>query len=335
MSDETESQSRELALRDLVAGALAGRPLDAGDVVAAFLAGRSPETLRAYDADLRDYARFLGLTDPKTAVSALLAAGHGNANLMVLSYRAWLADRGMSTATQGRRLAALRSVVRLARSLGRVNWSLDVPSPKQEKYRDTRGPGTDGWRRIRETAAARSQLGDPRAVRDLAIVATIRGLALRRNELVELDLADVELDPPNPGLWIRGKGKTEKIRLSLSAGPAQALRDWIAARGTWEGPLFVRMDRGAVGYLHDQPRLSGRAVGDLVPALAHRAGLTRRVRPHGLRHEAITTALDRTGGDVRKVQRFSRHADLRTLSLYDDRRSDGAGDVANLIDGDL
>jgi integrase len=41
-------------------------------------------------------------------------------------------------------------------------------------------------------------------------------------------------------------------------------------------------------------------------------GLTRDTRPHGLRHEAITRALDRTHGDIRTVQRFSRHADPKT-----------------------
>ena len=50
-----------------------------------------------------------------------------------------------------------------------------------------------------------------------------------------------------------------------------------------------------------------------------------------LRHEAITRALDKTNGDVRTVQRFSRHADPRTLLLYDDHRLDQAGDVARLV----
>jgi integrase/recombinase XerC len=50
-----------------------------------------------------------------------------------------------------------------------------------------------------------------------------------------------------------------------------------------------------------------------------------------LRHEAITRALDRTHGDIRTVQRFSRHADPKTLLRYDDRRRDLAGDVARLV----
>ena len=65
--------------------------------------------------------------------------------------------------------------------------------------------------------------------------------------------------------------------------------------------------------------------------LGLKAGLT--VRPHGLRHLAITSALDLTHGDVRAVQKFSRHKDMRVLNLYDDNRQDLAGDVARLVAG--
>ncbi len=55
------------------------------------------------------------------------------------------------------------------------------------------------------------------------------------------------------------------------------------------------------------------------------------VRPHGLRHLAITAALDLTQGDVRAVQKFSRHRDVRVLSVYDDTRADLGGEVARLV----
>jgi integrase/recombinase XerC len=90
------------------------------------------------------------------------------------------------------------------------------------------------------------------------------------------------------------------------------------------GPLFVNFDRAGKGH-----RLTGAAVYHIVGWLGAKAGLT--VRPHGLRHLAITTALDRTNGDVRAVAKFSRHQDLRTLSRYRDNRPDLAGDVAALV----
>jgi integrase/recombinase XerC len=67
----------------------------------------------------------------------------------------------------------------------------------------------------------------------------------------------------------------------------------------------------------------------MVRKLGQRAGLA--VRPHGLRHGGITEALDLTNGNVRAVQRFSRHRDVRILSIYDDNRLDLAGNVARLV----
>src|SRR5258708_2942093 len=95
--------------------------LSAPDVVAAFLAGRNPRTIDAYARDLGDFARFLGQGGPSEAVSALLSLAPGQANAIALAYRSALTERGLSPATIARRLAALRSVVKLARTLGRVS----------------------------------------------------------------------------------------------------------------------------------------------------------------------------------------------------------------------
>src|SRR5437660_1206522 len=56
-----------------------------------------------------------------------------------------------------------------------------------------------------------------------------------------------------------------------------------------------------------------------------------KVWAHGLRHAAITEALDLTGGNVRAVQRFSRHRDVRVLERYDDNRRDLGGEVAKQV----
>jgi integrase/recombinase XerC len=50
-----------------------------------------------------------------------------------------------------------------------------------------------------------------------------------------------------------------------------------------------------------------------------------------LRHSSVTQALNATNGDVRRVQRFSRHRDIRTLMLYDDNRQALVGDIAELV----
>jgi integrase/recombinase XerC len=311
-------------------GGLPALPTGPDDVLAAFLAGRNPRTLLAYDKDLRDFARFVGASDARTGLGILLALPHGHANAAALAYKAGMIDRGLKSATVARRLAAVRSVVKMARMLGVVSWTLDVESPKAEPYRDTAGPGDAGWRLMVSEAKRAAASGRDKPVRDLAILRLLHDLGLRRGELVALDLADVELAPGAAWVAVVGKGRTDKARLSLPDPTRDALAEWVERRGEEPGPLFVRLDRAASG----PDRLTDTAVFLIVRDLGRKAGLARPTRPHALRHEAITRALDRTNGDVRTVQRFSRHAEPRTLLLYDDRRRDLAGDVARLVAGE-
>ncbi len=301
-------------------------PLDAetpaARLVSAFLSGRSPRTLAAYRKDLQDFARWAGAATPEAAAAMLLGAPHGAANEAALRYRAHLLERGLSPATVNRRLAAQRSLVGLARVLGLVPWALEVAGVRGESYRDTRGPGAGGVRKLLEVLAGRQ---GARAARDRALVSLLYHLGLRRAEVVALDVGDLDL--AGGSVDVLGKGRREKQRLSLPGPTRDALGAWLKERGPQPGPLFVALDRA-----HRGKRLSGDGVYLIIRRLGEAAGL--RARPHGLRHAAITRALDLTGGDVRKVQRFSRHRDVRVLVRYDDAREDLAGDVARRLAGE-
>lgn len=92
----------------------------AQQLLALFLSGRSPRTLQAYRCDLKHFCAFTGATEITEAAHQLLGNGQGEAHALVLRYRAALLETGLSPATINRRLAALRSLVQLARLLGRV-----------------------------------------------------------------------------------------------------------------------------------------------------------------------------------------------------------------------
>lgn len=301
--------------------ALASDSPTAGRLVDLFLGGKSERTLKAYGRDLDDFSAFLGVSSHAEAAEALLSRGHGRANETALEYRAELLNRGLAPSTVNRRLAALRSLVKLGRTLGMIPWSLEVSGVKGDKYRDTRGPGAETARRLMETAARDDS---PKGRRDYLVLRLLWDLALRREEVLALDLEHADLEGRT--LSILGKGRRERETLTLPAPTAEALRRWLAARGDEPGPLVWSMDRRAKGG-----RLTGAGIYHLVGEMGRRVG--QKVRPHGLRHAAITEALQRTGGDVRAVQRFSRHKDLRTLTTYDDNRADLGGEVAALVAG--
>ncbi len=294
----------------------------ASRLVETFLSGKSHLTLEAYRRDLADFASFLRARSMEEASRELLAGGHGPANETVLRYRADLLARGLAPATVNRRLTALRSLVALARTVGLVPWTLEVPGVESVAYRDTRGPGQAGYRRLLAVLDARV---DAKGRRDRAVLHLLYDLALRREEVVRLDLADLDLEAGT--VLVLGKKRTQKERLTVPAPTREALAAWVAVRGTEAGPLFLNFDRAGKGA-----RLTGRSVHRIVRELGLEAGVGT-VRPHGLRHAAITEALELTGGDVRRVQKFSRHRDLRVLTVYDDSRTDMAGEVAALVAG--
>jgi integrase/recombinase XerC len=333
MSDRALPESTEIVPRESAATPplVAALVLPGAEhLMRAFLDGRRASTLDAYERDLDDFARFVQMPDARRAMGVLLAAGQGAANAVALEYKAHLGRRGLASATVKRRLSALRSAVKIAKTIGVIAWTLEIESPKVEPYRDTAGPGLTMWLQIERTARARAMLGDPIPIRDLAILHFAWILGLRRGEIVAIDLEHLDLGGEPARVWVLGKGRNDREPMTLPAEILPALRAWLAVRPAGPGPLFIRLDKASDP--DRLQRLTGRSVGNLVPAAGHRAGSRRRVTPHQIRHAAITAVLDLTG-DLRRAAKFSRHKDVRTLLIYDDRRKDDAGELAKLLGG--
>jgi integrase/recombinase XerC len=300
----------------------------AAAVVGAFLNGRNERTLRAYRQDLNDFCAFVGATAVEQAAAGLLGSGQGAANALALAYKAHLRERGLQAATVNRRLAALRAFVKLARMLGSVSWSLDVENVRTEPYRDTRGPGRDGIRRLFATLEAGR--ADPRSLRDRAALRLMYHLGLRRGEVVALNVGDIDLGRGT--IAVRGKGRSDKELLSLTGPVTAALGDWLRARGETaavDAPLFVRLDAGG----KSRGRLSTTGLYKMVQARGRQAGLAP-LRPHGLRHTAITDACraaQQNGRGLEEVMRFSRHKDIKVLLVYRDQDENAQAQIAEML----
>lgn len=299
-------------------------PVSAADLLKAFLAGRNARTIRAYSQDLADFRNFINIDNLNDAARHLLSRGHGQANALAMSYKSNLVERGLQSATINRRLASLRSLVRLARTLGLVPWTLAVQNVKSETYRDTRGPGRQGLQAILNELDSRKTVKN---IRDRCAVRLLYDLALRCSEVLSLDIGDVQIDQGT--LEVLGKGKSSKQILSMPEPTLSALRAWIDVRGQEPGPLFINYDRAKKGH-----RLSSVSLYRIVRKLGERVGL--RVRPHGLRHTAITEACkaaQANGIGLEEVLDFSRHSrkSIAILMIYRDRERNVQGQLASIV----
>ncbi|BAW96699.1 tyrosine recombinase [[Synechococcus] sp. NIES-970] len=306
-------------------------PTDNPDILSQLLENqKSPHTWRAYKKDIRDFFRFVADANEPTPIliEALLKLEQPQALALVLRYKNHLRDvRCLKEATINRRLAALKALVRLANQLGQCRYTLDgIRGEKVIHYRDTTGVSQNIYRQILKMPDQSTTKGK----RDYAILRLLWDNALRRNEVVQTNLGDLDLE--RRSLDILGKGKgNQKEQITLSRATVTALESWLTVRpGPKEKnqPLFVALDRAHQGH-----RLTGTAIYQLVRSTARAAGVQKVLSPHRIRHAGITAALDATNGDVRKVQKFSRHADLNTLMIYDDNRRDVQGEITDLLAG--
>lgn len=300
------------------------------DILARLLADkRSPETRRAYAKDLGDFFRFAtGSARPvPEAAGEFLSLDRYAALSLVLSYKSHLLDtRSLSEATVNRRLAAIKSLVRLANQLGKCDFTLsEVKGEKLVRYRDTTGVSREVYRKMLAVPDPTTLKGK----RDLAILRLLWDNVLRRGEISRADIKDLNLEERS--LLILGKGKgQQKEAVTLPTPTVAAVLDWLQARRELDvnRPLFIALDRCNYGR-----RLSGTSIYKIVDETAREAGVSKKMSPHRVRHSGITAALDATGGDVRKVQKLSRHADLNTLMIYDDNRRDVQGEISDLLAG--
>jgi integrase/recombinase XerC len=290
-------------------------------LVDAFLSDKSPNTRRGYAQDLESFRAFYGHESIEGAAQTFIMLKNGSANAVLLNWKAAQLEQKLTPATINRRLACLRSLVKRARQLGLTTLCIDVEGLRRQPYRDTRGPGVTNAAKMLSIVGNRP---GARGARDAAMLSLAIECGLRRFEILGLDLEHVELDLSS--MWILGKGRQQRERVTLPEATVKALELWISARGNHPGPLFVGIGRsGELGIT----RLTGSGLYGLVRRCGRKLGLT--VSPHRLRHTAITAGLDASNGDVRSCRLFSRHADLGTLTMYDDARGDKGGSIAKLV----
>jgi integrase/recombinase XerC len=260
----------------------------------------SPHTRRAYLSDVRQLASECGVPFEEVSATEL---------------RSWLAElhRRTSAATQGRKLASVRSFFRYLLREGRVRQdpTAGLPAPKTPR-RPPRPLPVDDCHVLVTANDSRDGPAPAKELRDRALAELLYGTGIRVGELVALDVRDVELREAQ--VRVMGKGRKERV-VPLPRLTCQALEEWLEARqrpGVLGEPLFIALRRRR----GEEPRRLGER--DVRRVLRRRAldlGIVDRVHPHRLRHSYATHLLD-MGADLREIQELLGHATLSTTQKY-------------------
>lgn len=298
----------------------------AAGIMDAFLAGKKKATRKAYTADLESFRDFMNAETAAEAVAELIRNGDGPAKAYGDLYRVALSEKyHLAATTVNRRTAALRSLTSTARDLQKITWCLRTSYLKTIPGRNTAGPGRDAVYRMFRIAYDQGGLKGPR---DLAILWMMYGMALRVSEVVAIDLEDVHIAGQQPGAEIWAKGRHEYQTIPMSERTVEAVDGWRRNRGEHAGPFFTNFS-----YAHDNNcRMTASGMAKMVKTVGRAAGV--ETSPHGIRHTAITNAVDRSK-DMMKVLAFSRLSDLRTLKIYYDQQAGSAAEIAELISEDM
>jgi len=262
--------------------------------------GCSPQTLRAYAADLSRFLTFLDCDDDFDP---------GEVSVVQLRhYMAQLRQSGQARTTVARKVASLRSFYKYLVREGVVphNPATNLTSPRKER-RLPEFLDEDDVDKLLTLPDPET----PQGVRDRAILEMLYSTGMRISELVAVNLEDLDLI----GEVVRAKGKGKKERLVPLGRPAiEALRGYLDLRdGFFVG--MRRVDRRALFINRNGGRLSDRGVRRTFHKYARQAGLRSGVTPHTLRHSFATHMLNR-GADLRSVQELLGHASLTSTQIY-------------------
>jgi integrase/recombinase XerD len=261
-------------------------------------AGNSANTVEAYMRDLRrlgEFATSRGVRDPKRLTRSLLR-----------DFVYLLKDLGLSPASIRRAVSAIRTYFGFLLGEGRVT---EDPSDRLESPRRGRVlPDTLSVQEV-EALLAAPNLEQPLAWRDRALLELAYGAGLRVSELCGLGLTDLLLSENLVRIF--GKGGKERL---VPIG-----RSVIGAASVYLHQMRPVLDKGksknrVLLNARGEP-LSRVGAWGVVRRATQRAGITKRVTPHTLRHSFATHLLE-GGADLRAVQEMLGHADLSTTQIY-------------------
>ena len=266
--------------------------------------GRSVKTVENYDHYLRRFLEFSKAKQPKDITEN-----------SVREYRLWLnrqdnrqvQNKGtLKKKTQAYHLIALRAFLKYLAKRGVATISPEmIELPKiGERHLDL--ITTEELTRFLNAPSGT----DLKSLRDKAILELLFSTGLRVSELCSLSR---DLNLKSDEFSVRGKG--DKVRVVfLSPAAKEALITYLDKRTDIDDALFVKVD-GKERAEGEELRLTKRSIERIVKHYAIKAGISKKVTPHVVRH-CFATDLLSNGADLRSVQALLGHASINTTQMY-------------------
>lgn len=251
----------------------------------------SPNTVASYISDLTAFFSAVG-KEPKDVVPE-----------DIISYFA--ETTALSKRSQARVLSSLHSFYKWMIMEGEMtdNPSDAIEAPKLGKYL----PAVLSVEEVDRLIAA-VDLDSAFGKRDRAMLETLYGLGLRVSELISLRISSIWTEQG----FVSVIGKGDKQRLVPLGGMARdAIRDYLEVRG----PAADRESSDILFLNRFGRALTRIAVFKMIKAYAVKAGISKEISPHTLRH-SFATHLIENGADLRAVQEMLGHESILTTEIY-------------------
>lgn len=258
----------------------------------------SSHTLEAYARDLKDFQTFLqkegGITPEEAGTEDILL------------FLEELKRRGLSSRTLARKLSALKSFYRFLELEERIehNPLLLIEGPRLPRNL----PKVLSVEEVERLLSA-PDLSTPQGLRDRAMLETLYATGMRVSELVRLTFAQLNLSAGFVRIF--GKGKRERL---VPLG--DLAREYLERYLREARPLLCGGKETPYVFLNRKgDPLTRQRFWQIIRDYARRAGITREISPHVLRH-SFATHLLQGGADLRSVQMMLGHASLSTTQIY-------------------
>jgi integrase/recombinase XerC len=285
---------------------------------------KAESTVRAYESSIANFAKYMEISDPKEALGYLLSLSRLDAELRVMEYLGWMEEKELAPSTIRVRLSGLKFYVKTAYRAQWIDWTLETEGPRQENVKDVVGPTPAEFRVILDVV---DDLDGKVATRNRALVYMLSFMALRISECLTLDMEHVDLKKGTVNVKRKGS-RRKRDKRTVPTKTLEAMVEWTIDRGPQDGPFFSNMD-----LREDKAgaRLHRSTAWKFIRKIGEKAGVPH-LHPHAFRHFSTTEALEITDGNTRETMKHTGHKSERMVSVYEDKRKDVAGDIAQRIE---